>query len=89
MWITWLSFRLEFVLKWLSFQLESTKLGLKFRELRDDTRRRIAENYLKDPRLSLAEVAWILGYSEHSAFTRAFRRWTSQSPQAWRREMDA
>ena len=72
-----------------TLQRRLDKLGLKFRELRDDTRRRIAENYLKDPRLSLAEVAWILGYSEHSAFTRAFRRWTSQSPQAWRREMDA
>lgn len=58
--------------------------GLQFRQLCDDTRRQLAENHLRDPRLSLAEVAWLLGYSEHSAFTRAFRRWTGVSPQQWR-----
>lgn len=68
-----------------TLQRRLDKLGLTFRELRDDTRRRIAEAHLKDPRLSLAEVAWMLGYSEQSAFTRAFRRWASQTPQAWRR----
>ncbi len=33
---------------------------------------------------SLAEIAWLLGYSEPSAFHRAFRRWTGTSPLAWR-----
>ncbi|MFU5003740.1 AraC family transcriptional regulator [Pseudomonas paraeruginosa] len=59
-------------------------MGLQFRTLRDDTLRRLAEDYLRDLRLSLGEVSWLLGYSEHSAFTRAFRRWTGQSPQQWR-----
>lgn len=42
------------------------ELGLNFRILREDTRRRLAIDHLNDPRLTLAEVAWLLGYSEHS-----------------------
>jgi AraC-like DNA-binding protein len=64
-------------------------LGLNFRRLREDTRRRLAIDHLNDPRLTLAEVAWLLGYSEHSAFTRAFRRWTGESPQQWRSRQPA
>lgn len=58
--------------------------GLNFRALRDDTRLHLAQDHLADPRLTLGEVAWLLGYSEHSAFTRAFRRWTGEAPQQWR-----
>ncbi|MBY4866854.1 AraC family transcriptional regulator [Burkholderia sp. Bp9017] len=65
------------------------ELGLNFRTLREDTRRRLAIDYLNDPRLTLAEVAWLLGYSEHSALTRAFRRWTGESPQQWRSRQPA
>ncbi|MGS0897152.1 AraC family transcriptional regulator ligand-binding domain-containing protein [Burkholderia stagnalis] len=65
------------------------ELGLDFRSLREDTRRRLALDHLHDPRLTLAEVAWLLGYSEHSAFTRAFRRWTGESPRQWRSRQPA
>ena len=47
-------------------------------------RRQLAETYLRDVRLSIADVAQLLGYSEHSAFTRGFRQWTGASPQSWR-----
>lgn len=50
------------------------ELGLTLRILREDTRRRLLIDHLNDPRLTLAEVAWLLGYSEHSVFTCAFRR---------------
>ncbi|MFX8067372.1 AraC family transcriptional regulator, partial [Acinetobacter baumannii] len=43
------------------------------------------EAYLRDPQLDLAEVALLLGYSEQSAFTRAFRQWTGLAPSQWRR----
>jgi AraC-like DNA-binding protein len=56
-----------------------------FRDLHDETLCRIAEGHLRDPRLQLAEVALLLGYSEQSAFTRAFRRWTGTTPAAFRR----
>jgi AraC-like DNA-binding protein len=35
--------------------------------------------------VSIAEVSWLLGFAEQSAFTRAFRRWTGTTPNAWRR----
>ena len=57
--------------------------GWHFRQLLEDTRRHLAEDYLRDPRLTLPEVALLLGYSEQSAFNRAFRRWTGQTPRAW------
>ena len=48
--------------------------------------RRLAEAYLRDPNVELAEVALLLGYSEQSAFTRAFRQWTGQAPLQWRKQ---
>lgn len=53
---------------------------LNFRALLDDTRRRLAESYLLDSELKLKDVAHRLGFSEQSAFSRAFRRWTGVSP---------
>jgi len=58
--------------------------GTNFRELWESTRQHLAEEYLRDRRLTLSEVAGLLGYSEQSAFTRSFRRWTGQGPKAWR-----
>jgi AraC-like DNA-binding protein len=60
--------------------------GHNFRGLREDTRRRLAEEYLRDPRLQLGEIAQLLGFSEQSAFSRSFRRWTGRTPSAFRRE---
>lgn len=60
-------------------------LALGFRALRDDTRRRLAEQHLADRGIGIADVALLLGYSDQSTFTRAFRRWTGQTPLAFRR----
>jgi AraC-like DNA-binding protein len=54
--------------------------GLNFRALLDNIRKHLAENYLLDPRLRVSEISQLLGYSEQSAFTRAFRRWTGYTP---------
>ncbi len=62
--------------------------GQNFRALRDDARRRLAEEYLKTPGVSIAEVALLLGYSEQSAFTRAFGRWTGQSPRQFQKRSE-
>lgn len=61
--------------------------GLNFRRLRDDTLRRIAEDHLRDAHLQLADVALLLGYSEQSAFQRAFRRWTGRTPRQFRQSL--
>lgn len=48
-------------------------------------RREIAERYLRETNLGLVDIALMLGYSEHSAFTRSFIRWTGSSPIDYRR----
>lgn len=58
--------------------------GLNFRNLREAALRQVAEVHLRDARLSLADVGALLGYSEQSAFSRAFKRWTGETPLQWR-----
>lgn len=58
--------------------------GLDFKGLVDDTRRRFSLNYLADRSHTPAEIAYLLGYSEVSAFNRAFRRWTGATPSSYR-----
>jgi AraC-like DNA-binding protein len=58
--------------------------GTSFRSVIDQTRADVAESYMRDRRLSLSEVSFLLGFSEASAFARAFKRWTDSTPGAWR-----
>ncbi len=46
----------------------------------------LASQYLKDCHLSLQEISLLLGYSEQSAFQRAFKQWTGYTPQNWRKQ---
>lgn len=57
--------------------------GVTFAQVHDDLRRRMAMNYLSAGKVSVGETAYLLGFSEASAFVRAFRRWTGASPTAW------
>ncbi len=59
--------------------------GTTFREVSESVRGQLAQGYLADRNVSITEVAYLLGFSEHSAFIRAFRRWTGESPARWRR----
>lgn len=59
--------------------------GTSFSTLLDERRCADALRWLADPELSLEQIAGRLGYSEAANFTRAFRRWTGQSPRARRR----
>lgn len=58
--------------------------GTTFRDLVDATRAELARSWVRDARMPLAEVAFMLGFSEPSAFHRAFKRWTSMTPAAFR-----
>jgi AraC-like DNA-binding protein len=58
--------------------------GTSFRTLLDETRAELARGYVRDRNLPLSEVAFLLGFSEPSAFHRAFKRWTDTTPAAWR-----
>lgn len=57
--------------------------GVTFAEVHDDLRRRMAFDYLSARKVSVGETAYLLGFSEASAFVRAFKRWTGASPTAW------
>jgi AraC-like DNA-binding protein len=59
--------------------------GTTFKRLVDDTRREFGLRYLRDPKHTLTDIAYLLGYSEVSAFNRAFRRWTGSTPTDYRR----
>ena len=72
-----------------TLQRRLDQASLSFREVLDDVRRSHAERHLRDPRVSLAEVAFLLGYSEQSPFQHAFRRWSGESPGAYRRRVVA
>ena len=61
--------------------------GIVFQQLLDDTRRDLAIRLLESSEYSLAEIAFLTGYAEQSTFTRAFKRWRSQTPAGFRREL--
>lgn len=58
--------------------------GTAFQSLFDDARRGLAERHLREQRLSVQEIAFLLGYSDASNFHRAFRRWTGMTPARFR-----
>jgi len=60
------------------------ELGLSYQSLFDETRHELARRYLDDPGKSVTEITFLLGFSEQSAFTRAFRRWSGMSPTHYR-----
>jgi AraC-like DNA-binding protein len=60
--------------------------GTSFTALLDETRRALAEQYLRRTDFSVAEVAYLVGFAEASSFNRAFRRWTGRAPGDARRE---
>jgi len=68
----------------LSRRLKDSGLG--YRAITNEIRYEIARQLLEDTEVPLGQIAAALGYSEASAFTRAFRRWSGQTPTAWRGE---
>lgn len=58
--------------------------GTTYQQLLDSTRRELAEQYMRQPNISVSEVAYLLGFSDCSNFSRAFHRWTDQSPSDFR-----
>ena len=63
--------------------------NVSFLKLLDETRRDLAQDYLAKPKMSLAEVAYLLGFSDQSAFFRACKRWFDASPGQFRASMCA
>jgi AraC-like DNA-binding protein len=57
--------------------------GTSFREVVDAARREVALSELGRGTATVTDLAFLLGFSQHSAFSRAFRRWTGRSPVAY------
>ncbi|MBF9030954.1 helix-turn-helix domain-containing protein [Rhodobacterales bacterium HKCCE3408] len=60
--------------------------GMSFHGLTEETRRELAVGLLRDENHSLAEIAFLTGFSEQSSFTRAFKRWIGTTPASYRKE---
>jgi len=67
-----------------SLQRRLNESGLTYQDLLDQTRFELARRYLEDQAKSVTEITFLLGFSEQSAFTRAFKRWSGTSPSSFR-----
>ncbi len=63
-----------------TLQRRLTEEGATFRDVVETVRERLARRYLDDPALGLGEISYRLGYTDVSAFLRAFKRWTGMTP---------
>lgn len=79
---------------WLAQQLDIpersiyrklSERGRSYQGLLDDLRHQLALRYLNNRSLSLTEISLILGFSEQSAFSRAFKKWTGETPNQFRK----
>jgi AraC-like DNA-binding protein len=66
-------------------QRELRREGTTYQELLNRTRRDLAKRYVRDRKLDLTEVAFILGFADLSTFSRSFKRWTGTSPSRYRK----
>jgi len=58
-----------------------------FQQLLDNTRQSLAAGYMEQSGISITEIAYLLGFSDSANFTRAFKRWTGQSPSDFRNSL--
>ena len=72
-----------------TLQRRLSEQGLEFSQVVEDVRRSLAEEYVARSDYSFTNIALLLGYSEASSFSRAFRRWTQLSPLKYRQRARA
>jgi len=72
-----------------TLQRRLTDEGHQFSDLVDETRRELAMQYLRDARITLTDAAFLVGYSDLTAFHRAFRRWFNKTPLEYQRQCQA
>jgi AraC-like DNA-binding protein len=57
--------------------------GITFEKVLDELRHKLALHYLGEKKISVNETAYLVGFSEPAAFSRAFKRWTGSSPRTY------
>ncbi len=68
-----------------SFHRRLADHGASFQTIAEETRRDIALSMLREANCPLSEIAFLTGFSEQSAFNRAFKRWTNETPANYRK----
>lgn len=67
-----------------TFRRKLSEKGFSYHHLVDDVREGIAKNYLTTSNRSVEDIAFMIGFSDPTSFSRAFKRWTGQSPRQYR-----
>ncbi|HDS1681231.1 TPA: AraC family transcriptional regulator [Pseudomonas putida] len=67
-----------------TFRRQLEREGRSYQQIKDEVRRAMAFEHLREGTLSIAEIAEQAGFQEPSAFHRAFKKWTGQSPGSYR-----
>lgn len=67
-----------------NLQRKLKEKGTSYKHILEETRKRLAIDYIKQPHLSLGEVSYLIGFSNLSNFNRAFKRWTGATPGEYR-----
>ena len=70
-----------------SLQRKLKEKGTTFRNELDNVREMAAIQYIKNPVNTMSDIAFLLGFSEQSAFSRAFKKWTGTSPMKYRNSL--
>lgn len=68
-----------------SLQRRLNEKGTTFKTILTEVRKDLALKYIHDRKLTLTEISFMLGFSEMSSFSRAFKRWTGESPKEFRK----
>jgi AraC-like DNA-binding protein len=63
--------------------------GTSYQNVLEDLRSTLACQYLQQPNMPITQITYLLGFSDTSNFSRAFRRWTGKSPSQYRKELNA
>jgi len=67
-----------------TLQRRLAEADMSFSTLLDEVRRERVQHYLRDPALSLTDIAFLLGFAQQSNFNHAFRAWFGTTPAVWR-----
>ena len=67
-----------------TLQLHLKEAGTSYQQLLDETRKELAVSHLSESSMSTTDIAYLLGFAEPSVFFRSFKKWTGQTPGAYR-----
>ncbi|WP_407333142.1 AraC family transcriptional regulator ligand-binding domain-containing protein [Enterovibrio sp. 27052020O] len=67
-----------------NLQRKLSEQGTCYKDILDNTRKRLTLNYIKQPHMSISEIGYLVGFSNVANFNRAFRRWEGCAPGEYR-----